>query len=337
MKKIKVLTAALALLFVALPLTLAVQTPVPIQVSQVQAQPVAGVTFWWFQLRTELGLPLATSVPATCAVYTAGGDTLATIYSDPLLSTTQTNPITATTLFSSQGQSCSFYTANTVTSLDVIAWSKRSRARLTGYTANASQGHIIVLDQQMTSKIIKIPYSNSVGNKIQTGVQIPKGAAVRDVFLELITGTVDSHMAVGIDANETGGLDSGFCGNFITTIGTQASPTATTGGITTAAGTLPVAIGNWIHCHAALQSVGATITQFDYFANAYHSGALMSRGSIGAGTYSAGVLPHAGSYIRFPFIGNGVAKTVVYTTNNKAQTGNIYILYDELGNDATNP
>ena len=332
----RILTGLLALVLVALPLTPAVQAPLPIQVAQVAAQPGSGITFWWFQLRDELGQPIPTTTPATCAVYTAGGDTLATIYSEPTLTTTASNPLTAAALFSGQGNHCSFYTANTVTSVDVIAWTKRSRARLTGYTANASQGHLIVMDRQMTTKIMKVPYTNSAGNKTITTFQIPKGAAVRDVFLELITGTVDSHIAVGINAAETGGLDNGFCGNFVTTIGTQGSPTATTGGVTTAAGTLPVAIGNWLHCHAAL----ATVTGaggFDFYAAAFHSGALMSRGSIGSATYSAGVLPHAGSYIRFPFVGNGVAKTIVYTTNDKAQTGNIYFIFNELGNDATNP
>ena len=333
----RILTGLLALVLVALPLTPAVQLPVPIQVAQVAAQPVAGVTYWWFLLRDERGLPLPTTTPATCAIYTAGGDTLATIYSEATLTTAASNPLTAAAVGQAQGNACAFFTANTVTSVDVIAWTKRSRARISGYTANASQGHVIILDQQMTSKILKVPYTNSSGNKTITTFQIPKGAAVRDVFLELITGTVDSHIAVGINAAETGGLDNGFCGNFVTTIGTQASPTATTGGVTTAAGTLPVAVGNWLRCHAAV----ATVTGaggWDFYNAAFHSGALMSRGSVGSALYTgAGVLPHAGSYIRFPFIGNGVAKTIVYTTNSKAQTGNIYFVYDELGSDNTNP
>lgn len=317
MKKPKILAAVLALLFAALPLTPAVQLPVPIRVAQVAAQPGAGITFWWFQLRDELGQPIPTTVPATCAVYTAGGDTLATIYTGPTLTTTASNPLTAAALGSGQGNHCSFYTANTVTSVDVIAWTKRARARLSGYTANASQGHVIMLDRQMTTKIMKVPFTNSAGNKTITTFQIPKGAAVKDVLIEVITAVADAHIAIGINAGETGGNDSGFCSGSLTTVG---------------AGLLGRSLesAGWHGCHAVVQTTGL-VQALDFVIVALHSGSLISRGAVGSTT------THAGSYIRFPFVGNGVAKTVVYTTNNKAVTGNFYLLMDEFGNDATNP
>lgn len=323
MKKMRILATVLALLFAALPLTPAVQFPVPLRVAQVAAQPGSGITFWWFQLRDELGLPIPTTVPATCAVYTAGGDTLATIYSEATLTTTQTNPITAAALFSGQGNHCSFYTANTVTSVDVIAWTKRSRARLSGYTANASQGHIIVMDRQMTTKILKVPFTNSAGNKTQTTFQIPKGAAVRDVLIEVITAVVDAHIAIGIDAGEAGGNDAGFCGTGTTKVGD------------TVFGKSLESTG-WHKCHAVLVTGATTGANLDFFYAAFHSGALISRGRVGSDTLSPTVNAHAGSYVRFPYVGNGVAKTVVYTTNNKAVTGNFYLLVEEFGNDPTN-
>jgi hypothetical protein len=304
----KILTGLLALLFVALPLVPAV----------VSAQPVPGVTFWWFQLRDERNQPLTAA--ATCAVYTAGTDTLATVYTTQQLTTAASNPITGAALFNSPGNSCAFYTARSVTSVDVVAWSKRARSRVSGMTPTGSGGKTLILDEQMTSKIIKIPLTpaaSSVGTSyVNTGVTIPKGFAVRDAFIEVTTvGTAGAHVVAGILENDP----KGFCAAGIARVADS-----TTGGIT-------MANAGWLRCGATFV---ADITQnLDAYAASFHSGHLLSYGAIGA------VSVHAGTYFQFPFVGDGTNKTVVYhmgSANNKncnanCGVGYLYLVGEELG------
>lgn len=188
----KILTGLLALALLALPLAPAIQTDsFSMRVAEVGAQPLGNAMFWWFQLRDERNQAL-TDTTARCFVYTAGSDTLATIYTDATLATAASNPITAAALFNSVGQSCAFYTAISVSSVDVIAWSKRARSRISGYTPAGSAGHYMVLDQQGASKIIQIPLtpaaSSVAGSYVNTGVVIPKGFAVRDALIQVTTG-----------------------------------------------------------------------------------------------------------------------------------------------------
>jgi hypothetical protein len=168
---------------------------------------------------------------------------------------------------------------------------------------------------------MKVPFTNSAGNKTVTTFQIPKGAAVQDVLIEVITAATDAHIAIGINAAETGGNDAGFCSGSTTLVGSGALGKS-------------LEFAGWHRCHAVLKISGLSTAIVDYVITAFHSGALMSRGSVGS---DSSAVAHAGSYIRFPFVGNGVAKTVVYTTNNKTVTGNFYLLMNEFGNDATNP
>ncbi len=322
MKRFKKLSLALALVMGAMGLLPALSA---------FAQPLSGGAVYWFgQLRDERMQPIPTTTPGTCAVYTAGTDTLATVFTDATLATAKTNPVVAGAAGTSTGQSFEFFLPSTTATVDIVCWTKRARSRVTAYSAAQSAAHFLVLDQQMTTKIIKVPYSNvtSAGNKIQTGVQIPKGAAVRDVLIEILTGALSAHLAIGIDAGEVGGNDAGFCGFFSTTIvGIAGAALGSTGGVGVQANA-----ATWMHCHAVLTQ--STANLMDVIITGFHSGALMSRGAIGAQAV------HAGSYFRFPFIGNGVAKTLVYTTGPQAgvaATGNFYIIYEELGNDATNP
>ena len=267
-------------------------------------------TYFSAQVRDELGRPITSGV--TCQVYTAGGDTAATIYSNTT-GTVKGNPFTA----DSTGQ-CAWYAAAT-TAVDLIVWHKRGRAR---FDAFSIYDHSIIMNIQGVTKVGRVAFSNSSGNKVQTSLTIPKGAAVRDVLIEVTVAVADAHIAIGIDAGETGGDDDGFCA-----------------GGTTKAGDAPtfgksLESTGWHKCHAVLITAATTGSNIGFYYAAFHSGALISRGRIGTDTYTGtSVLPHAGSYYRFPFVGDGTAKTVVYTTNNKTVAGHFYIIWNELGND----
>jgi hypothetical protein len=333
-----ILTGLLALALLALPLAPAIQThSVSMRVAEVSAQPLGNAMFWWFQLRDERNQAL-TDTSARCFVYTAGTDTLATIYTDQTLATAAANPVIAAALGSSVGQSCAFFTATSVTSVDVIAWSKRGRSRISGYTPAGSAGHFLVLSQQMNSRLIQVPFAGNVApsvgtSYVNTGVTIPKGFLIRDVLVQVTTaGAAGSHLTVGILEGNPGGL----CASGVTKV--QDNAGASAGGKA-----LPAA--GWSHCGAYTQStVAANLPSgvaADFFYTAFHSGQLISRGSIGNNT--AGVIAgaqHAGSYYRFPFVGDGVVKTLSYhvgTANggNPLSTvaGYFYIIGNEVGND----
>lgn len=268
-------------------------------------------TYFWAQVRDELGRPIASGV--SCQVYTAGGDTPATIYSDTV-GTVKANPFSG----DSNGQ-CLWY-ASATTAVDLIAWHKNGRARFDAFSV---YDHSIILNRQGIKKVGRVAFSNSAGNKVQTSLTIPKGASVRDVLIEVTVAVADAHIAIGIDAGETGGDDDGFCGGGLAKVGGS----ATLGKSLESTG--------WHKCHAVLHTVATNIGGLDFFYAAYHSGALISRGAIGTATHTASgsTEAHAGSYIRFPWVGDGVAKTVVYTTNNKTVAGHFYIIFDEYAND----
>lgn len=341
----RMLTGLLALALLAVPLAPALKTgdnPLPIRLSTVAAQPLGNGMFWWFQLRDERNQPVTDA--ARCFVYTAGGDTLATIYTDATLATAASNPITAATLFNSTGQSCAFYTALSVTSVDVIAWTKRARSRFSGYTPAGSAGHVLILNQQMNTKIIQIPYAAgpaTLGSYMATGVTIPKGFAIKDILVQVTNAGSgnNTHLVAGIYETHAAGLLSfgsqkvgDMRGNTVNGQGVNVSTLgwfAATGQVTT-----------W---NAILTPLGV----LDHVFTSFHTGSLISRGAVGNNLAVAATPGHAGSYFRFPFIGDGTNKTVVYHVGTSSQgtipfgaaaaatnpAGYFYIIGAELGLD----
>jgi hypothetical protein len=309
----KFLSCLLAALALSLPLA---------WVAPIEAQPLGGPgMYWWFQLRDERNQTIS-DTSARCFVYTAGTDTLATIYSDRNLTTAAANPIIGAALGSSAGQSCEFFTATSVLSVDVVAWTKRARSRISGYTPAASAGHVLVLDQQMTKKIIQIPLTPAAGSVgtsyVNTGVTIPKGFVVRDALIEVRTaGTGGAHVVAGILETDP----KGFCAAGVARVADSA-----TGGVT-------MANAGWLRCGATFTA--DTSQNMDAYAASFHVGHLLAYGAIGA------TASHTGSYFPFPFVGNGTNKTVVYhmgSANGKGCNANcgagyLYLVGEEMGND----
>jgi len=324
MKMSKILAGLLAMA-----LLLAPAVPI-VKAQQPGSGPLPGVTYWWFQLRDERNQPI--SAPGICFVYTAGSDTLATIYTDQTLATAAANPVTAAPLFQSSGNSCAFYTPSTTTSVDVIAWTKRGRSRLSSYTPGGSAVHLVVIDQQMTQKIIQIPYSvqapSSGISYVNSGVTIPKGFVVTDVYVQVTNAGSGNniHLSAGILEKHAGGFialgsvqpaDNSFGGMNVTTLG-------------------------WSAVLPQLTTTGLQATQ-PYCISGFHVGALLATGTT-PGTCATST--HSGTYLKTPFVGNGTAKTVVYhvgsgTTPGTFQlspaqataAGYFYLVGQEIGND----
>ena len=271
--------------------------------------------YFWAQVRDEMGNPITAT--SSCNVYTAGSNSPAQTYTSATLATGQGQPFDTDSL----GR-CTWYSAAS-TAVDLTVWNKLGRTTI----ASITQGdHSVVLDRQGSRKIIRIPFNglSDGGSRTDTGIDIPAGMAVHDVLIEVTQGAHRAHIAVGISSGQTGGDDDGFCAGSTTIVGDAATKGKS------------ISDAGWSRCHATMGTLTAGVG-FDFYFTGFHSGALLSRGSIGNNTHTASsaILPHAGSYIRFPFIGNGTAKRVVYTVGGTAASttvsGHIYLVVDDLG------
>lgn len=257
------------------------------------------------QIMDETGNPITSGI--RCFVYDSGTDTRATLYSDTS-GTALSNPVTG----SSAGE-CSWYSTAS-TAVDVVAFytTKGAKARRNGVTI---YDHRLVMVTQAGAKSVKLPFVTS-NNETSTGFTIPKGAVLREVVIENNAAVTGGHIAVGIYSGETGGDPDGFCGGGASLAG--GSPTFGRDLNTT----------GMLGCHAVIVTATKLVSP-NFYLGAFHVGVLLARGSVG--NDDAGAAGHAGNYFRYPFIGNGVAKTVVYTTNAYTGAhGHIHLLFDEL-------
>lgn len=126
--------------------------------------------------------------------------------------------------------------------------------------------------------------------EVSTGFVIPAGAVVNDVYIEVATAVAESTIDIGILSTETGGDADGFL---------DGESCATAGKV---------------------QHV-----QFNATAGSNTLGALLVAGDIKSADSTA-------LYFSVPkqHVGDGVAKTVTYTTSNHAVAGYIWIVFDGL-------
>ena len=198
----KLITGLLTLGLLASPLLLALDTA--------RAQGTSP-NYFFLQVVDERGEVIASGL--TCEIRTTATDTISTIYSDQQ-STAKANPFTA----DSSGQCAWFSTATTA--VDLIVWQagRGAKARMNAVTVN---DHKMVLDRQGITKVLRTAWSTitSNGGKVVTTVTIPKGGVVHDLIIDVRVATGAAHIAIGIDGNETGGNDRGFCSGGSQTVG----------------------------------------------------------------------------------------------------------------------
>lgn len=137
---------------------------------------------------------------------------------------------------------------------------------------------------------VRLPFVKST-TEASTGFLIPAGAIVNDVFIEVSTAVAESTIDIGILSTEVGGDADGFV---------DGESCATAGRV---------------------QHV-----KFDADASKITLGALLVASDIKDAT---AVTPLFYS-IPKQHIGDGVAKTITYTTSNHTIAGNIFVVFDAL-------
>lgn len=249
-----------------------------------------------------------------CQVYTAGTDTAPSIYSNNTLATI----IQGASIAGDANGICEWYSSAS-TAVDLYVWHRNGRGVVLAITPYST--HRVTLRQSSPFKVVRLPYTTSTGNKTLTGYTIPKGSAVWDVYIQAITSTGaasrnEYHIAIG-----TQGTNHGFCAGGNTTVGGSTFGVDVHSDVT------------WKRCHA-IMSTGDK-SALDAFIAAFHSGSLVSRGSVGTSTVAAQQHVHAGSYMRFPYISaGGTDDQVTYTTGNtttSAVSGHFYLILQSLG------
>lgn len=137
-------------------------------------------------------------------VYTAGTKTLATIYGDAQR-TAKTNAITRSAFATDGG--IKFYGA--ASSYDIVV--NHSDGSIGIFNGVTPEKHTLVLDRTTTNKVLIFPMVfNSGGTETDTGLDLPLGAKVEDVLLEVTTTDATETVAIGLLSSETAGDADGF-------------------------------------------------------------------------------------------------------------------------------
>lgn len=166
----------------------------------------------------------------TCEVYAAGtrsttastatNSTNYTVYSDAALATSKTNPMSQETVAGGiPAGTFKFYTASTVTSLDVVCYTTGGLYTWrNGVTVN---DHTIKMDSSPETYHWRFPYSQNA-SETDSGIDLPYNLIIDDVFIEtksvVASGTID----VGLLSTETFGDADGFCDAVPTSAGATA-------------------------------------------------------------------------------------------------------------------
>jgi len=248
--------------------------------------------YFWVGVRDEYGAAVTSGV--TCRVLTANSvSTNATVYTDAALASAATNPLTAT----SAGV-CAWYGADTTTSYDVIvtAAAKGARARLQAVTVT---DHSAILPSTWPYKYIRFPFAQNA-SETDTGLDLPEGAMVQEVIVEVVTGVTSGTLTVGLLSSETGGDADGFV------VALPATPAGFYGPGPT-----------W--------TAGSTMKNY---LSASTRGALLAAYTLGADAAN-----DPGSFAAKPhLVLSGNATSLTYSTSAHAVAGYVHVMYLEVGN-----
>lgn len=137
-------------------------------------------------------------------VFTAGSQTLATIYADEVR-TSKTNPVTRTQ-FASDGGKIIFW--GSAASYDIVVYCQDgSWAKLTSVTPRM---HTIPVDTQTTAKLFVIPFSASDNTETDTSFDLPYETLIDDVRIFVRGTDATETIDIGLLSSETAGDADGF-------------------------------------------------------------------------------------------------------------------------------
>lgn len=136
-------------------------------------------------------------------VYTAGTKTLATIYADEV-GTALANPITRTA-FDAAGK-IKFWSG--AATHDIVVNDDKGNTGIVAGVAPTS--HMLTIDRSGAHKNLVIPFVFNDNVETNTGIDLPRFAAVRPVTVEVVTADATETINVGVLSSGTGGDADGF-------------------------------------------------------------------------------------------------------------------------------
>ncbi len=272
----------------------------------------ADATYYWFQVKDQNLQPITSGF--TCHVITTASITHDTLFTDNAYGTQKTNPVNP----NSQGV-CSF--ATNATTVDVSVWGTAGKAKgATGKADDATEtDHVIVINTNAPTKHLRLFWDRGIskGAEVNTGVDLPVGAVVDDVWIEVATGTARASVSVGLLSTDASGDADGFC----------ASVRAD----------LAVAPGQFFRCAASRTAFTNVGMQTKYGDNAFYWSSSTRGVYLGAwakGADGGYAWASYGISAEFPYtIPQETARRITYTTNDiGGHAGYIHLFYKELRN-----
>ena len=166
----------------------------------------ADAGYYFFQVRDEQGRSITSGFK--CQIYTVASRTQDALFTDVNYGTAKTNPVNP----DSNGV-CTFATSASTVDVLVYADSGNARGAVARVVALTDKDHTIILDTQKTGKQIRFYFDADVsrGAETDTGIDLPIGAVVTDVWVEVATGFALSSVSVGLLSTEASGVTNGFC------------------------------------------------------------------------------------------------------------------------------
>lgn len=283
---------------------------------------VADAAVFNFQVRDEQGRPIATGF--TAQVYTIASTAAPdVVYPDTTYTTSITNPMVP----DARG---SFKFATSQNTVDIVIWGHGGRAM--GATARVDdltdQDHVIILDTQNVNKHLRIFWDVGIskGSEVNTGIQLPAGTVIDDIFIEVVSAVAKASVSVGLLSTLASGDADGFC----VSMGADFAAVP----------------GQFFRCEASTSRSGAIDGQGGREKIYYSSntrGALIASFVPGQNTMGAlgvgGTFAYASSgfYREYPLVlKQGMSSIISYTTNDITPgtnaAGYIHIFLRELKN-----
>ena len=275
----------------------------------------AEAAYYWFQVKDENLQPITSGF--TCHVITVASQNVDVVFTDNAYGTQKTNPVNP----NSQGV-CAFATSSSTVDVSVWGTAGKAKGATAKITGAADTDHVIVMNTTLPTKHLRLFWDRSIskGAETDTGVDLPIGAMVDDVWIEVATGSALASISVGLLSTEASGNREGFCTNQGTDHG--AAPF------------------QMFRCQASRTRVAAIEGAGGNERYYYHSntrGVLLAswargQSTLPVGDYLTRAISSNGQYQEYPLvIQQAGAKSVVYQTRDISNSaGWIHIFYREF-------
>ena len=280
---------------------------------------------YWFQVKDEQGRAITSGF--RCQIYTVASRSNDALFTDTGYGTKKTNPMDP----DSNGV-CEFATSASTVDVLVYGHSGNARGAVARVVGLTDTMHGVILDTQKIEKQIRFYFDADIsrGAETDTGIDLPIGALVTDVWVEVATGFALSSVSVGLLSTEASGNTSGFC---------------ISQGIDQTWGIAPgYTDPSLFRCQASRTHLAA-IEGFSgdepYALTSNTRGVLIAsftRGQRDQGAVAGTVYTSLGQYQEYPhLVRPGAAASIVYQTNDRQTTsrgaaGWITIFYKALRN-----